>query len=128
MKRAHAKHNKNVCNFLNLRSAEVPCNDWIITTAFYSSIHFIDHLLFPLTHNGTVFNNISEAHNRLQSPSIHQSRGILVSQHLPHLSTPYKFLIAESQSARYSRYDVNSAVSNLAVTHLETISIACDKV
>ncbi|MDR0801615.1 hypothetical protein [Fluviicola sp.] len=128
MKRDHGKHNKAVCDFLHLNSGDkVKCNDWIITTAFYSSIHFIDHILFPLEHNGKKFSNISEAHNNISSQSVHQTRGILVNLYLTKINTAYKFLISESQSARYSRYDINEATSNLAVKHLEAICKECDK-
>jgi len=63
--REHGKHNKDVCDKLNLQD-ELECNDWVVTTAFYSSIHYLDHILFPFTNtNGATFQNINEAHRNL---------------------------------------------------------------
>jgi hypothetical protein len=40
----HAEHNKEVCLLLT-REAKY---DWAVVTAFYSSIHFLYHYLFPM--------------------------------------------------------------------------------
>jgi hypothetical protein len=121
----HGKHNLRVCNHLNLQS-EILCNDWIVTTAFYASIHYIDHILFPCSHkigdSEYVFNNINEAHNFLQRRSKHQSRATLVNLHLPALSIPYKFLLDESQEARYSNYLPNPLTAQRAIRELKKIT------
>ena len=41
----HAIHNKEACEYL---SKEPKFSDWVITTAFYSALHFIDYKIFPL--------------------------------------------------------------------------------
>ncbi len=41
----HAIHNKEVCVHL---SKESRYSDWVITTAFYSAVHFVEHKIFPI--------------------------------------------------------------------------------
>lgn len=48
MRKQHAIHNEEACDFL-LSSNKF--NDWVITTAFYSALHFVQHEIFPLTHD-----------------------------------------------------------------------------
>jgi hypothetical protein len=124
-KRDHAKHNYDICNHLNLQD-KLLCNDWIVTTAFYSAMHYIDHILFPCNYKGNVFNNINEAHGTLSKDSKHQSRAILVYNLLPNLAAEFKFLISECQEARYSNYLTNPAIAQKAVKFLDVIKKASD--
>lgn len=128
MKRSHGSHNKKVCDYLNLKCEE-DCNDWIVTTAFYSSIHFLDHALFPCVYDQKTFNNINEAHNymRLKTNSKHQTRDVLLNKILPKHKSEYSFLIEESQNARYSNYQVHDMVAAKAVRSLESIILSYDK-
>lgn len=127
VKREHGKHNKKVCDHLNLQSSSLSCNDWIVTTAFYSSIHYLDHILFPCKYEGKEFKDINEAHTYINSRSKHQTRAKLVTELLPEHKGRYSFLIEESQNARYVDYNVNSFVSDKAVRELSTIAEFCDK-
>lgn len=126
MKREHGVHNKLVCDKLYLETT-VKCNDWVVTTSFYSSIHFIDHALFPCEYNGNVFNDINEAHSVINNKSKHQTRAILLNKILPKHKSDYEFLISESQNARYSNYDVNPLISNKAYRSLENIVKSYDR-
>jgi len=127
MKRAHGKHNKDICDKLYLQD-ELECNDWVITTAFYSSIHYLDHILFPYLHtDGCVFNDINEAHKIIKAKNKHETRGILVQRKVPSLGGHYVFLKEECYNARYSNYQVNEAFSNRAVRNLEKIICESDK-
>jgi hypothetical protein len=126
MRRSHGQHNKIVCDKLHLQT-EITCNDWVITTAFYSAIHFIDHLLFPLEYSdGLKFNNIGQAHSFIKANSIHQSRGILVGKFLNQIHDQYNFLIKECHHARYSNYDINTFLSDRAVRELDKIISVCN--
>ena len=125
MKRKHGKHNHVVCNKLHV-TTDIPCNDWIITTAFYSAIHFIDHIIFPSEYNGTKFENINDAHKVLRKQSKHQTREFLVHAKLPSQSANYSFLMSQCWDARYNDYDINSAISDLAVKKLNAIMKECD--
>lgn len=125
MAREHGKHNHCVCKKLHV-TTDTPCNDWIITTAFYSSIHFIDHILFPLTHNGRLLNNINEAHNFVGKRSKHETRGFLIGKYQNKFAKDYEYLRAQCWNARYVDYRINSAISDLCVRKLEAIKRDCD--
>jgi hypothetical protein len=50
MKAVHALHNEEACDYL---FADEKFNDWVVTTAFYSALHFAHHELFPGNYEGT---------------------------------------------------------------------------
>lgn len=52
MGRSHGEHNKCACDELIKGKKYF---DWIVTTAFYSSIHYIDSKIFPYIHNKKTF-------------------------------------------------------------------------
>lgn len=126
MKREHGIHNKSLCDELYLQDP-VKYNDWVVTTAFYSSIHFIDHALFPCDLEGNEFKNINEAHRKIKADSKHQTRAILLGKLMPLHKSDYDFLIGESQNARYSNYNVNPAIASKAYKVLEKIESSYDK-
>lgn len=126
MKRNHGKHNKKVCDKLYLQDDYV-CNDWVVTTSFYSAIHFIDHALFPCEYEGNKFNNINEAHKILSSGSKHKTREILLNKIMPKHVSEYSFLSKESQNARYVDYSIHEVISRKAVSSLDNIISSYDK-
>ncbi len=125
MKREHGQHNHVVCSKLQV-TTDISCNDWIVTTAFYSAIHFLDHIIFPMEYNGNKFDNINEAHKVLRKHSKHQTREFLVNEKLRSQAANYSFLMSQCWDARYNNYDVNAAISNLAVKKLNDIRKECD--
>lgn len=48
-KKEKANHNFELAKFLI--ESEKTCSDWIVTILFYSTIHYIDFLMFPLKIN-----------------------------------------------------------------------------
>lgn len=56
MRKEHAIHNEAACDFL-LSSKRF--NDWVVTTAFYSALHFIQHELFPLINAGKSYPDLN---------------------------------------------------------------------
>lgn len=122
----HGQHNKRVCDKLNLLT-DVKCNDWIVTTAFYSAVHFFDHLLFDFKLNDdTTFKNLDEAHKHFRSQSKHQTRGILISRKHNALYKDYFFLQNECFNARYKNYDVHDNIAKKAIAKLERIIPICE--
>jgi len=122
----HGKHNKIVCDKLNLLT-DVNCNDWIVTTAFYSAVHFFDHLLFDFKLSDEVtFKNLDEAHKHFRSQSKHETRGILISRKHSNLYLSYYFLQNECFYARYKNYEVHEKIAALAISKLETIIPHCE--
>lgn len=126
MKRSHGKHNKGVCDSLYLQD-KYKCNDWVVTTAFYSSIHYIDHAIFPCKYKGNEFNDINDAHRNINANSKHQTRKILVSALCPAQAGNYGFLKEESHNARYVNYGIDDSIARLAVQKLELIIKEFDK-
>ncbi|MBL0315401.1 MAG: hypothetical protein IPP69_06295 [Flavobacteriales bacterium] len=122
MKKAHGEHNRDVCDFL---IKDTHYNDWIITTAFYSAIHFIDHKIFPLTLKGKTINSIDEARRILNLNGRHGTRQHLVSTQLTDQKANYSFLDKNCRNARYINYAVSNSKAKIARQRLEQIIARC---
>ena len=59
MKQEHAKHNEDACHYLN-QSGKY--NDWVITTAFYSAMHYVQYELFSMEVGDKAYDNSIKAH------------------------------------------------------------------
>lgn len=120
----HGNHNKSLCDEL---LGQQKYHDWVVTTAFYSAIHFIDHKMFPVKlENGRWARSISEAQKSIGCTK-HQCREILVDTYMPQMSVEFKFLQSACFNARYKDYKVAPADSSLSREHLEHIIIECGK-
>jgi hypothetical protein len=125
MKQRHAQHNKELCLHLLDKGTH---NDWVITTAFYSAIHFIDHKLFPLTYtDGIRYTNIDDLHITVKRiyHSKHSLREHLVNLYLPLQATNYSVLKTSCWVARYDNYIVTTNRAKICKNRLETIENAC---
>ena len=73
----HAKHNESVCNYLGRNSA---FGDWVITSAFYSAMHYVRHLMIPATIDGHKEDDgrASWIYERLCSKEFQRNRHILL--------------------------------------------------
>lgn len=73
--REHAQHNLEVYKYLR---KDLKFIDWIITTAFYSALHFIEYQVFPFTieigGKKQSFNSIGEYTQYSGKRSKHASR------------------------------------------------------
>ena len=111
MKKKHAQHNENACNFL-FRSKKY--NDWVITSAFYSALHYVHHEIFPLTENGKTFNNFDNYfsyHKSTKSGIInkHTMTKNLVKIYIPNANAYYTRLFDFCMNARYVNYRISFA-------------------
>lgn len=122
MKRLHAEHNESLCAKL---LSEDKYRDWVITTAFYSAIHYIDHKLFPLQHDGGKFENISQIRSYLRAPSPHCARERIVQLYLNDQISNYDFLDKNCRNARYNNYIVNQKKATIAFQRLSQIRDKC---
>lgn len=125
----HALHNEKVCRYLDKKES---FSDWIITTAFYSALHFVKFKIFPLkykTSNGKEIEITDmEMYSRvtgIRNLSKHQMLADLVSQHLPDISPEYNSLKDMSWTARYAKYQYGRDISNKAKKDLEKIKVKC---
>ncbi|HCA42575.1 MAG TPA: hypothetical protein DEP28_04900, partial [Bacteroidetes bacterium] len=62
----HAEHNEKACQLL-FKTNEF--NDWVVTTAFYSSLHSVSFKLFPLTNDENKYESLSTYYKALHLPS-----------------------------------------------------------
>jgi len=122
MKKEHGEHNESLCSKL-LKEGEY--NDWTITTAFYSAIHFIDYKLFPITIEGDVYNSIGSIHRLYGKYSKHKTRELLVCKYLSEQKENYAFLSKNCWNARYENYKVNPQRAQIAKDKLNKIKEAC---
>lgn len=116
----HALRNESACNHL-IASGEFP--DWVITTAFYSALHFIRYKIFPITIEEETFDTLDDytkRSNALYGKSAHSLlRKLLNNKFRKELAAPYNELFDSCNNARYCDYnvcdkEVTNALNNLA--------------
>jgi hypothetical protein len=128
----HALHNEKICLSLCCDKENV---DWIITTAFYSALHFVDHKLFPYTHSTTDgkkyrIKSFDEYYGHFfptRTKDKHTVRLELVKSKLPTIAANYSWLKSTCWTARYSSYKFvnNQDYINAAQNHLAAIKACC---
>ncbi|CAN5168941.1 hypothetical protein BH09BAC5_BH09BAC5_10150 [soil metagenome] len=124
MKKEHGEHNRKLCDHLLSRG---DYNDWVVTTAFYSAIHFIEHKLFPLDYGGKTLSDINSANNFIRTRSKHETRALLVGMYLSSQSADYAYLEKNCKNARYVNYKVNPETAKNAKAMLVKIETECCK-
>lgn len=133
MKLLHAKHNEKACKHLKDEGA---FNDWVITTAFYSAIHYIEHELFPKQYSDPIdgkvknFKDFEAYYLRREDRQAnkHKIRQVLVEEYIPEISDSYQTLKENCWNARYVSYKFDTDVSDLCYKCLLEIKDICDDV
>ncbi len=129
---AHGLHNEKAFKFL---LTDIEFIDWIITTAFYSTIHIVDNKLFPFTEakgaNTTKFKTLDKYfyYYKQQNPgwkgSKHELRQMLVRDKLHgDVYADFSWLKDNCWTARYIDYTFPNP--NLYKARAEA-SLACVK-
>lgn len=121
----HGKHNEALYNEL-FEKKVYP--DWIVTTAFYASIHYVEEMLFPTTFFSKMVNNLDEAHELVPIKSRlsrHVTRGKLLEVRLPGCYNSYEKLRKQSQIARYVNYKVSNELRDKTKEWLTNIKKTC---
>jgi len=125
----HAIHNEETCDFL-LSSGKY--NDWVVTTAFYSALHYICYELFPLERNDEIYNNFEAYHrsnyNKENSDSKHSSIIKLINTELPSCNMFYRSLFDQCMKARYINYMVSNDFALKAKRNLDNIKRQLHKI
>jgi len=122
----HAIHNQKVCEHL---IAATEYHDWIITTAFYSALHYIESHLFPnkythpVTNKTQTINTFNEYCWKIngEHKSKHDKRLDLVEEMLPDICDDYQTLKDACWTARYTNYKSDQEVSKLCYKALKNI-------
>lgn len=118
MSKNHAKHNEEVCDFL---IADGRFNDWIITTSFYSALHYVQHEIFPLTEETIKYTNFDGYYTfvlKSQNISKHEGTKKLVKEHIPTCFAHYRWLFDACMNARYSKYQISNQKAAEAKSNL----------
>ena len=103
----HALHNERVCKCVD----EGGFNDWVVTTAFYSAIHFVEHEIFPI--------------GNLDGSIKYKLRSDLVYRHLISVAGEYNWLKNTSWTARYNKYQISDKMKKKAKDCLQSIKGVC---
>lgn len=120
-KRTQAERNEKLSKKLQ---EEGEYYDWVVTTAFYQAIHYVEDTLLPCELNGRTCTNIRDVKSALNQRGRHAARERLVAIKIPDDSYRYKWLDDQSRNSRYITYKVNKAFAEKALDHLSKIKIA----
>lgn len=118
----HALHNEKVCKHVD----EGGFNDWVVTTAFYSALHFVEHEIFPFQDEGNSIEYESfDDYCTGKRGGKHKLRSLLVHENLETVSAEYDWLKNTSWTARYNKYQVSEDVKDRAIYCLNRIKDVC---
>ncbi len=119
-------HNFKACTYISKK--EDFC-DWTITIAFYAAIHYVRHLMLPLSDFGatyTTFESLFRA-KKIDGEGRHGYQLRFVREHFPKIAHKYAWLHDMSNNARYINYKYTRDNANLAKKYLDEIKQLADK-
>ncbi len=132
---SHGSHNYKVCHILK-ESGEA--DDWVVTTAFYSAMKFLEDKLFPgdYTHprkdyeqqTFKTFSQYTSAFGGFDSgTNKHRIMSDMVNNHIDDedVVNSYEDLRQACFNARYINYQVGEQRVEMAIEALETIKNYC---
>ncbi|RYX87218.1 hypothetical protein EON73_01810 [bacterium] len=117
----HAKHNEDLCNKLH---GDQCYFDWIITTAFYSALHYSEYQLFPFILGPTEYTNFDVYYDAFKrnKDNKHDARKRLVYSNInPQAGAAYNWLKDLCWTARYYDYDITKEEADIALNKLNII-------
>lgn len=132
MSLSHARHNKEACEHL-LQSGKF--NDWVITTAYYSALHYANYELFPKSYahprTGNVKNYscFDEYYNdrSIISTTKHGLLLELVEDNMDdEVSEAFSSLKELCWTARYENYDQDVDLARESYNNLLEVSEFCE--
>jgi hypothetical protein len=124
----HAKHNESASRFL---SQKPDYADWVVITAFYSAIHFVEHKIFPYTVGDSTFQTLEQYYISVKhlhpTRNKHWWRQQLVANACGEISTAYNWLFNTCNNVRYTNYELPKPreTSTQAATYLKKIKDHC---
>ncbi len=114
----HAQHNEETCSYLAKDGHKH--NDWVITTAFYASMHYLRHNIFPNKVAAFSFEEYCTKENIYGQK--HKVMRKLVEQNCEDaIAATYNQMLDISFTARYSNYKYSNKISKLAQKRLIAI-------
>ncbi|TGM13637.1 hypothetical protein EHQ82_19240 [Leptospira selangorensis] len=122
MQKDHAKHNEAVCDLL---LANGNFSDWVVTTSFYSALHYVQHEIFPITEQGITFPDLDSYYHHLKQngkqKSKHRVTINLVNTHIKNAAPKYRWLYDSCMNARYTNYKISKTLATQARKYLTEI-------
>ncbi len=121
MKLNHAVHNEELCRKLR---AENNFLDWVITSAFYSALHYTEYELFPIQIGKRIYKDFDKYYEALKSSidNKHYARQRLIYSDIAGAAgSAYHWLKDNCWSARYYSYLVDEKNANIALEKLDII-------
>lgn len=128
----HASHNLKNHSFLKEKGG---CDDWVITTAFYSALKFIEGSLFPFAYKHPKtkeltdfksYNNYKSTYNRFKSDTPHSIMRSFVKENTNQdIHTSYEVLYNECHNSRYKNYQIEEEILVIVYEALEEIKLFC---
>ncbi len=118
---AHGEHNNRLCDEL-YENGRYP--DWVLTTAFYAALHYVEHLLFKGPVPLTPYRSIRAAQDHYRAVK-HEARQYLLDDHQPEIADKYRYLHQMSHNARYIDYQVSGDAVRLCRLYLNDIREFC---
>lgn len=126
-KKAHAEHNERTCSYLN---TEGKFPDWVVTTAFYAALHYVQHEIFPLQLPGRTFANFDAYYNSLgtNKSNKHSETIELVFQEFGEdVGILYKWLHDHCWTARYNNFNVTTEIAKNSIDNLNELKTYLSK-
>lgn len=127
-KKLHAERNERLCRKLRKDGDYL---DWVVTTSFYSALHFVQNEIFPLDNGARKYTNFENYYNSHtfvgKRPSKHKATIDLTFEHLGDAGESYEWLHDTCITARYHRYNIPEAIADKAIEHLEIVKGYCVK-
>lgn len=122
-----AEHNESVCDYL-IKDGKF--SDWVVTTAFYSSLQYIRHCLLPYDDGvGGEYHNFERLfrNKKQDSEGRHGFQLRMVKKHCSQIGYEYQRLWEMSTNARYSNYKYEKHEATIARTYLDQIRVYVTK-
>lgn len=117
----HAKHNEELCKKLY---HEKHFFDWVITTAFYSALHYSESKLFPMQYGSVIYYSFDRYYQafKMQNDNKHNARKRLIYSNV-HVSAgaAYSWLKDYCWNARYYNYQINEIEAATAILKLDIL-------
>ena len=133
MKLDHGRHNKDVCDHLE---DITDYRDWIVTTAFYSAVHYLESHIFPDTYENPIngkfkqYDSLNEYFGdfkyTVEHTNLHNCREYLISEQFPEIYADYKTLKDACWGARYFDYQVTPEEKDICRDCIDNIAELCE--
>lgn len=102
--------------------------DWVVTTAFYSSIHYVEDYALPNKIMGKECKDILDVKRAYKMDGRHAARERMAFEKISNqIGARYKWLDDHSRNARYKTYKLQPAEALKAKEYLEYIFNHCYK-